>query len=279
VLASFVEIKKCFVISILMLYYCGHMEADSGGMIPTKGSVIVMTQSAQQLEQGGFVGAVSGMSLADILQVKGNNRNSGCLVIEHLGKSGMIFMREGEVVHAEQGSLSGEEAFYAILGWTGGSFRTEPKVATTSRTIHQVLGFLLLEAFRRLDEGKNQSQVSLSSQVSSGKEGEKVSDISQKLKTIPEVEHALVMSKEGVAVDDTSYEAEFLGAHTMFLAQFSGQIGTQLGLGDLKSVTVHGSQHHMFLFDSKRHYLGVSAQGAGNANVLDGEIRRVLAQK
>jgi hypothetical protein len=186
-----------------------------------------MGQPAYKMEQEGFVGAVSGMSLADILQVKGNNRDSGCLVIEHLGKSGMIFLREGEVVHAELGGLSGEEAFYAIMGWTGGTFRSEPKVATTSRTINQVLGFLLLEAFRRIDEEKNKSQSTQQAVANSGKEGEGVSDINVKLKAIPDVEQALIMSKDGAVVDDSSYEAEFLGAHGLFLALFAGQLGSQ----------------------------------------------------
>ena len=106
-----------------------------------------------------------------------------------------------------------------------------------------------------------------------------MSDINQKLKAIPEVEQALIMSKDGVVVNDTSYEAEFLGAHGLFLSLFAGQIGSQFGVGEIKSVTVHGSDHHLFLFDSKRHLLCVSAQGVGNVNALDGEIRKVLAQK
>jgi predicted regulator of Ras-like GTPase activity (Roadblock/LC7/MglB family) len=237
-----------------------------------------MAQPAQKNENDGFVGAVSGMSLADIIQVKGNNRDSGCLVIEHLGKTGMIFLREGEVVHAEQGTLSGEDAFYAIMGWTGGSFRTEPKVATTSRTINQVLGFLLLEAFRRIDEAKNISQSSPQA-TNSGKEGAGMSDINVKLKAIPDVEQALIVSKDGTVVDDTSYEAEFLGAHGLFLALFAGQVGSQFGVGDIKSLTVHGNEHHLFLFDSKRHHLLVSAKASANVNALDSEIRRALAQK
>ena len=115
--------------------------------------------------------------------------------------------------------------------------------------------------------------------ANSGKEGEGVSDINDKLKAIPEVEQALIMSKDGVVVNDTSYEAEFLGAHGLFLSLFAGQIGSQFGVGEIKSVTVHGSDHHLFLFDSKRHLLCVSAQGVGNVNALDGEIRKVLAQK
>lgn len=238
-----------------------------------------MGQPAYKVDHDGFMGAVSGMSLADIIQVKGNNRYSGCLAVEHLGKSGLIFLREGEVVHAEQGGLSGEGAFYAIMSWAGGTFRSEPKVATTSRTINQSMCFLLLEAFRRMDEAGNPAQITKQAAANSGKEGEGVSDINVKLKAIPEVEQALIMTKEGAVVDDTSYEAEFLGAHGLFLAFFSGQIGAQFGVGEIKSVTVHGSEHHMFLFDSKRHHLCVSAKGSANVNALDGEIRRTLAQK
>ena len=106
-----------------------------------------------------------------------------------------------------------------------------------------------------------------------------MSEINLKLKTIAEVEHALVMTKDGTVVNDSSYEAEVLGAYTQFLARFAEQVGSRFGVGELKSVAVEGSEHHMFLFDSNRHYLGVSATGAGNVNALDAEIRRVLAQK
>jgi len=106
-----------------------------------------------------------------------------------------------------------------------------------------------------------------------------VSDINQKLKTIPEIEHALVMTKDGAVVDDTSHEAEVLGAYTQFLAGFGGKLGAQFGVGELKSVAVHGSDHHLFFLESKSHYLGVSAKGSGSVNALDAEIRRILAAK
>ena len=76
-----------------------------------------MSQHAHKTEQSGFVGSVSDMSLADIVQIKGVNRYSGCLVVEHRSKCGVIFFREGDVVHAEQEELCGEEAFYSIMGW------------------------------------------------------------------------------------------------------------------------------------------------------------------
>ena len=237
-----------------------------------------MGQPAMKMEQEGFVGAVSGMSLADIIQVKGNNRYSGCLAVEHLGRHGMIFLREGDVVHAEQGELSGEDAFYSIMGWVGGTFRSEPKVSTTSRTINQAISFLLLEAFRRMDESKNTAAATQQA-AAPVKEAGGESGIAVKLGAIPGVEQALVIGKDGAVAEDRTYEAEFFGAHGVFLAHFAGQLGAQLGVGDVKSVTVHGSEHHLFLFDSKRHHLLVSADGSANVNALDGEIRRTLAQK
>jgi predicted regulator of Ras-like GTPase activity (Roadblock/LC7/MglB family) len=106
-----------------------------------------------------------------------------------------------------------------------------------------------------------------------------MSEISTKLSVIPEIEQALLMTKDGAIVDDKSYQAELIGANGLFLALFSSQIGSQFGIGEFKSATVQGSEHHLFLFDSKRHYLCVSAKGSANVTSLDSEIRKLLAQK
>jgi len=238
-----------------------------------------MGQSVPNTEHTGFVGAVSGMSLADIIQVKGGNRYSGSLVVEQNGKTGVIFFRDGEIVHAEQAGLAGEEAFYSVMGWVGGTFRSEPKVTTAIRTIDQSLGFLILEALRRMDEAKSCSQQEQRPEAGSSREGTGMSDISTKLSVIPDIEQALVMTKEGSVVGDASGDAEVIAANGLFLGLFAGQIGSQFGIGECKAATVHGAEHHLFLFDSKRHYLCVAARGSANITSLDAEIRKVLAQK
>lgn len=238
-----------------------------------------MSQPAQVLEQSGFVGAVSGMSLADIIQVKGTNRYSGCLVVDHLGQNGLIFFRDGEIIHAEQGALSGEEAFYSILCWVGGTFHSEPKLATTSKTIDQSLGFLILEALRRLDESKLSTQKTRQVDAKSSGGDAVMSDINSKLAGISGVELAVIMTKEGQVVDDSSYKAELLGAHSLYLALFASQIASQFGVGALKSATAQGAEHHLLLFDSKRHHLCISADGNSQLNSLESDIRRVLAEK
>ncbi len=238
-----------------------------------------MGSPAFDTEQTGFVGAVSGLSLADIIQVKGGNRYSGCLIVENKNRSGVVYFREGEIVHAEQAELKGEEAFYTIMGWIGGTFKSEPKVTTTIRSIDQSVGFLILEALRRMDEAKISSKQEGRVETEPAKEGVVMSDIGVKLSVVPEIEKALIMTKDGVVVDDNSYQAELLGANGLFLALFSEQLGSQFGIGEFKAATVHGTDHHLFLFDSKRHHLCVSANGSANVNSLDSEIRRVIGQK
>ncbi|MBI5485095.1 MAG: DUF4388 domain-containing protein [Deltaproteobacteria bacterium] len=238
-----------------------------------------MAQQAHVLEQSGFVGAVSGMSLADIIQVKGTNRYSGCLVVEHKGKSGMVFFREGDVIHSEQGELSGEDAFYSIMGWVGGTFRSEPKLATTSRTIDQTLGYLILEALRRMDEAQENLQKERQADSGSSREGGDMSDINSKLAGVSGVELAVIMTKDGQVVDDTSYKAELLAAHSLYLSLFASQVASQFGVGGLKSVTAQGTEHHLLLFDSKRHHLCISASGESQLNSLESDIRRILADK
>jgi len=235
-----------------------------------------MALTAHKTGESGFVGAVSGMSLADIVQVKSGNRYSGCLIVEHLNNCGTVFFREGDVVHAEQGALSGEAAFYAIMSWVGGTFRSEPKVSTTSRTIDQSLGYLVLEALRRMDESGGALH---GGQPHASGSGAGAGDIGSRLREIAGVEQALVMTKDGAIGGGSSYQDELLGANGLYLAHFAGQLGSCFGFSDLKSATVHGSERHLFLFDSRRHHLCVSAGGDGNVNAIDSEIRRTLTKK
>jgi len=106
-----------------------------------------------------------------------------------------------------------------------------------------------------------------------------LSAINDKLKSIPGVELAVVITKEGKLIEDSSFEAEYLGAHGQFLANFNTQLGSLLGLGDSKSSAIQGVEHHLFMSDTKSHHLCVAAKGSCQPNSVEAEIRRVLAQK
>jgi len=65
--------------------------------------------------------------------------------------SGLIYFKDGEIVHARFDGLEGEEAFYKILSWDLGVFTCEEK-PVEKETIEESWDFLLMESLRRLDQ-------------------------------------------------------------------------------------------------------------------------------
>jgi len=230
----------------------------------------------------GFDGSVSGMSLPDLIQIKNLGRFSGSLSVDHGDQKGMIFFREGEIVHAELGSQTGTEACFTILMWDNGKFIFTPKVAAPCRTINESLTFLLLEAHRLKDEEDQtpsfrQVEEKLPDPPPQGESA--MSSINVKLKTIPEVEYAVVLNKAGVAADDDSYEGASHAANAYYLAMFAGKLGMQLGAGELASAAVTGNDHHLLVFQSKNHYLSVTVSGSHQLGAVEATVRKTLSQK
>ncbi|HET9598135.1 MAG TPA: DUF4388 domain-containing protein, partial [Anaeromyxobacteraceae bacterium] len=103
----------------------------------------------------GFEGGVAGLDLPALVQLNAMNRFSGCFRVSHGARIGMIFFRDGEIVHAEEGAHSGEDAFCEMVTWPGGRFSVEPNVVTARRTIHKSCNHLLLDAHRLIDERRS----------------------------------------------------------------------------------------------------------------------------
>jgi predicted regulator of Ras-like GTPase activity (Roadblock/LC7/MglB family) len=231
----------------------------------------------------GFEGALSGMTLADLIQIKNINRFSGCLSVEHGSQKGVVFFRDGELVHAELDDKTGREAFFDIIHWPNGEFRADPKIVTTCRTINESLTYLLLEAHRLKDEMSNiqtTEEPPKTVQEPAVRKGEKsMSDINNKLRVIPEVEYAVVLTKEGVPVDDATYEGATYAASGLYLSMFATQLGALMGAGDLVSAAVQGTSHHMLLFQSKTHFLNITLAGSSQLGAVETSVRAALAQK
>ena len=236
----------------------------------------------KQQAANGFEGEISGMTLADLLQIKNISRFSGCLTVDHRGQSGSIFFRDGELVHAELGELVGQEAFFSIILWPGGEFRSAPKLATTCHSIKNNLTFLLLEAHRIKDELDRAEQVPATPEnknATSPRGATSMSDINTKLKAIPEVEYAVVLNKSGLPTDDDSYDGATNSATAYFLSLFAGKLGNQLGAGELLSAAVQGKEHHLLVFQSKNHFLSVAVDGASQLGAVESTVRKILSQK
>lgn len=100
----------------------------------------------------GFVGEIEGLSLVDLVQfacLSGDDRKLSVLSSDD--NLGVLYFSDNEIVHAEFGELTGEEAFFRIMSWPSGTFSMLFD-QTDQRTIDSSWNFLLLEAARRLDE-------------------------------------------------------------------------------------------------------------------------------
>lgn len=236
----------------------------------------------------GFQGEIAGLSLADVIQIKGHNRYSGCITVEYQGNRGAIYFVDGEIIHAEQGSYTGEDAIYEILKWPGGSFSLAPEMTTNVCTIHCSLNFLLLEAHRRLDEENNKtaSEESFADVIENSERRKEprpmetaqrtMSAAAARVMQIESVTYAVLLDKQGHPIQDDSIEAEALSAKALFLAQTGNSLGELLGLGELKSAAVQTKQFDLLMYDSKQHYLGIAVAAGSRLDAVEADVRAAL---
>jgi DNA-binding response OmpR family regulator len=107
----------------------------------------------------GVHGSISEMKPADFLQTLSAAEKDVEVRLERAKEKGAIFMQKGEVVHANTGSLSGEEAFFALMAWNDGSFEIVSCADFPARSIQSPLMSLLIEGYRRLDESQAQGEI------------------------------------------------------------------------------------------------------------------------
>lgn len=224
----------------------------------------------------GFKGAVAGLSLTDVIQLKGHNKYTGSISVEYGESSGTIYFVDGEIIHAEQGNESGEQAIYNIIKWPGGTFNIHPEMTSNVCTIHYRTDFLLLEALRRLDE-ENSGAAVRKSDESSVTPRRTMSKIAARLQEINHVTYAVLLDKLGTPVQDSSIEAIALADKGVFLAKTANSIGALFGFGESKAVALHTSNYKLLLYDSKQHYLSVAVKPDCNLDSVELEIKAAFA--
>lgn len=96
-------------------------------------------------------GRIPSISLADVLQMLHANRNTGELRITGTRQSGVFFLQQGQVIHAQAGTTQGEAAAYAILDWDQGEFEFASTAVHVPVTIQRTVQDLVIEAARTTD--------------------------------------------------------------------------------------------------------------------------------
>lgn len=116
----------------------------------------------QTLKEGahkpsGWSSSVGGFDIFDLVQLFVMTGKSIAIEVscEFCGdQRGFLVFRDGHLVHASAGGLSGEAAFYEMVKWVGGTFAevAAQQVASLEPNISSSTNYLMMEAARLIDE-------------------------------------------------------------------------------------------------------------------------------
>ena len=116
---------------------------------------IALEKMAKTAPSDGVVrGNLSQMNVIDLMQSLEMGRKSCQLTLTKDGDKCEVFFVEGQVKHATYGSLTGDEAVFKVLRWTGGNFQLDFEGKTDKETTQLNTQGLLMEGLRLLDESQ-----------------------------------------------------------------------------------------------------------------------------
>ncbi len=96
-------------------------------------------------------GNLQSISLTDVVQLLHVNRKTGKLYVNEGKHSGILFIMNGEVIHAETPQLAGESAAFDILEWDKGEFEFVASAIKVPTSIRRSVNDLLMESARTSD--------------------------------------------------------------------------------------------------------------------------------
>jgi hypothetical protein len=194
----------------------------------------------------GFEGVMLGATLQDLIQMECLTLATRSVKVETHDKMGVIYFAGGQVVHAQVGSVQGEEAFYEMLQWRDGNFTIQDGVRPTEETITRHWQGLLLESASRNDE----STVTGAPDLQVGGEVIQLDkaqfmqrDPVLEVLADPEVIAGVQFSEDGSLLEAKSDDAENMQAAFAFNIELLRLIGQSLGAENLREVDLHGRQN------------------------------------
>jgi two-component system chemotaxis response regulator CheB len=129
-----------------------HLHILKKPLAPDSVGRLIKKLSSHKYNQG-FTGSLKIVQLDDLLQMCCLAGTTVMIQINNDLQQGAIFIKGGEIIHAQCEGICGEEALYRMMTWQNGDFETLDTVDTyPATTINANYQYLLLEAARRRDE-------------------------------------------------------------------------------------------------------------------------------
>jgi CheY-like chemotaxis protein len=100
----------------------------------------------------GFTGALRHVSLQEVVQVECMGHRSSIMEIRNPEMNGRIYLKDGDVLHAVTGEMSGLPAFQRLMSLSGGEFQLKPFHPPKQRTINMPWEYLLMQSAPGADD-------------------------------------------------------------------------------------------------------------------------------
>lgn len=97
-------------------------------------------------------GNLEDFELTDVFQLIQLGAKDGSLRIQTANDVGVVYFKNGMVVHSKTNNLFGEQAIDTILQWRKGKFVFRPGEETLEKTVELPIQQVILDAARRIDE-------------------------------------------------------------------------------------------------------------------------------
>lgn len=100
----------------------------------------------------GFIGLFAGLELPNLIQMMAMNGFTGKVELRCGSRAGEIYLRRGDIVHAQLEDTFGMEAFEELLGWVEGEVLLEADRQPAAQTIDVPWHALLIQAMARIED-------------------------------------------------------------------------------------------------------------------------------
>lgn len=117
-----------------------------------------------------LTGTLRDLSLANLVQVQCSEQNQARVVLTRGKRQGTLIFAHGELIYAQLGTLTGEDAVYELLTWEEGDFRVDDQIPSLERNVTMPWSALLIEGLRRADEARAERDTFLQARLATLKD-------------------------------------------------------------------------------------------------------------
>jgi predicted regulator of Ras-like GTPase activity (Roadblock/LC7/MglB family) len=232
-------------------------------------------------------GSLQDMSVADLIQHNCQEGRTARIDLRRTGdgRTAVLYLEQGQIVHAESQGESGEEIVYQVLAWGDGSFSVEPGQPPPAHSIQRSYAGLLLEGMRRIDEGTAEVDAPQAAGSSAGgkagrssaKEEGSMSERLQGLRSIEGVMGVVIAARDGVVLEHAlEGDPDKEGAVAVFVGYAAAQVGQSLALGTFEWGTVAIGKETMLVVEQPDFYVGLLLEEKASPALVASKLAGVL---